>query len=106
MTDDEKQLQETFKNKKSMFKKLFSRKSFTELTAPEPSLKEYPLFVGLHDYSSRTDSDLSFRNRDLLYIINANGGDWWYARSKRTGQEGYIPSNYVAGFQCQLDTEV
>lgn len=23
-------------------------------------------------------------------------GDWWLARSKKTRQEGYIPSNYVA----------
>ena len=95
-----------------MFKQLFSkktRKSFAELTPPEPSLKEelnYPLFVGLYDYSSRTDGDLSFKNRELLYIINTDDGDWWFARSKRTGQEGYIPSNHVGVFECQLDTEV
>ena len=23
-------------------------------------------------------------------------GDWWFAKSKATKQEGYIPSNYVA----------
>ena len=95
-----------------MFKQLFAkRKSYTELVvAPkvEPLQKElnYPQFVGMYDYSSRTDSDLSFKNRDLLYITNVDDGDWWYAISKRTGQEGYIPSNYVTKFHCQLDTEV
>ena len=87
------------------------RKPYTELIAPKvkPPLQEelnYPQFVGLYDYFSRTDSDLSFKNRDLLYITNMDDRDWWYAISKRTGQEGYIPSNYVTEFQCQLDTEV
>jgi len=27
------------------------------------------------------------------YLIS---GDWWFARSKATKHEGYIPSNYVA----------
>jgi hypothetical protein len=31
-----------------------------------------------------------------LEIINDTQGDWWFARSKATKQEGYIPSNYVA----------
>jgi len=74
---------------------------------PEPPLKEkpnYPLFVGKYDYSSRTDDDLSFKKGDLLYIINTDEGDWWFARSKHSGQEGYIPSNYVAEFKS-LDAE-
>merc|ERR1711997_527063 len=31
-----------------------------------------------------------------LEILNDTQGDWWYARSKATKLEGYIPSNYVA----------
>ena len=31
-----------------------------------------------------------------LEIINDTQGDWWFARSKATKHEGYIPSNYVA----------
>ena len=93
-----------------MFKQLFAKKkSYAELVvAPkvEPLLQEelnYPQFVGLYNYSPRKDEDLSFKKGDLLYIIDSDE-DWWYAISKRTGQEGYIPSNYVAEFQCQLDT--
>ena len=73
---------------------------------PPPPEKEpnFPLFVGKYDYSSRTDDDLSFKKGDLLYIINTDEGDWWYARSKNTGQEGYIPNNYVAEYKS-LDAE-
>jgi len=74
---------------------------------PEPPLKEkpnYPLFVGKYDYSSRTDDDFSFKKGDLMYIINNDDDDWWLARVKHSGQEGYIPSNYVVDFNL-LDAE-
>lgn len=31
-----------------------------------------------------------------FYLLFVFQGDWWLARSKKTRQEGYIPSNYVA----------
>ena len=71
---------------------------------PAQDTLNFPLFVGKYDYSSRTDDDLSFKKGDLLYIINTDEGDWWYARSKSTGQEGYIPNNYVAEYKS-LDAE-
>ena len=54
------------------------------------------VFVALYDYDARTDEDLSFKKGEHLEIINDTQGDWWFARSKATKQEGYIPSNYVA----------
>ena len=69
-------------------------KRTSEPTSEKPNL---PLFVGKYNYSSKTDGDLSFNKGDLLYIVD-NEGDWWYARSKQTGQEGYIPSNFVARY--------
>ena len=54
------------------------------------------LFVALYDYDARTDEDLSFKKGEILEILNDTQGDWWYARSKTTKAEGYIPSNYVA----------
>jgi fyn-related kinase len=54
------------------------------------------IFVALYDYDARTDEDLSFRKGEHLEILNDTQGDWWFARSKSTRQEGYIPSNYVA----------
>ena len=60
---------------------------------PEPNL---PTFVAKFDYDSRTDDDLAFRKGDLLYIISTEEGDWWYAKHRETGAEGYVPSNYIA----------
>lgn len=54
------------------------------------------MFVGLYEYEARTSEDLSFHKGEKLQIINNSDGDWWLARSMLTGQEGYIPSNYVA----------
>ena len=119
MTDDEKQYIEIPKSRKFVFKQLLSRKSHTKSkSTPNDDVSEKvnsntdPLFVGMYDYSSRTDNDLSFKKGDLLYIISTDeddddvDDDWWYARSKHTGQEGYIPSNHVVEFESQLDTEV
>lgn len=54
------------------------------------------VFVALYDYDARTDEDLSFKKGEHLEILNDTQGDWWFARSKATKKEGYIPSNYVA----------
>ena len=71
------------------------------LSSKEP---DYPLFVAKYGYSSRTDDDLGFGKGDLLYIIDAEEADWWFARSKQTYQKGYIPSNFVAEYGS-LDAE-
>ena len=74
-----------------------------DLTRPLPDPMEAgantstgKVFVALYDYDARTDEDLSFKKGEHLEIINDTQGDWWFARSKATKQEGYIPSNYVA----------
>ena len=54
------------------------------------------LFVALYDYDARTDEDLSFKKGDHLETLNNTQGNWWFARSKASKMEGYIPSNYVA----------
>jgi len=56
----------------------------------------HKIFVALYDYDARTDEDLSFKKGEHLQILNDTQGDWWFARSKASKQEGYIPSNYVA----------
>ena len=64
---------------------------------PEVELN-YPLFVAKYGYASRTDDDLGFKKGDSLYIIDMDDSDWWLAKAKHTGRQGYIPSNYVAEF--------
>ena len=55
------------------------------------------LFVALFDYEARTSEDLSFKKGEYLEVNQDNiKFDWWLAKSRKTNQEGYIPSNYVA----------
>ena len=118
-------MKETVKSKRP-FLKLFSKKtrkpqeevldesksSEMGTSDPEspcsPPLVELinPKYVAKYDYSARTDGDLGFKRGDLLYIMNSDDEDWWLARAKHSGQEGYIPSNYVVECKCELDTEV
>ena len=77
------------------------RPNLTDMSRPLPDPLEGTqgtgkVFVALYDYDARTDEDLSFKKGEHLEIINDTQGDWWFARSKSTKQEGYIPSNYVA----------
>lgn len=65
------------------------------LSAPVNPDPIYPLYKAIFDYSSENDEDLNFRKGDFLYILNRDEGDWWYAKAKHTGQEGYIPKNYI-----------
>ena len=60
--------------------------------------------VAKYDYHNLMDEHLSFKKGDLMYIINTEDEDWWYAQLKDTGTEGYIPSNYVAKWKS-LDAE-
>ena len=65
----------------------------------------YPLFIGIFDYSARADEDISFKKGDLLYVLSTDESEhWWLARAKHSGQEGYIPSNYITEYKS-LDTE-
>nr|XP_054772644.1 tyrosine-protein kinase Yes-like [Lytechinus pictus] len=63
-----------------------------------PAVKPKPVshpYTALYDYDARSEDDLAFRKGDILDVTKTEG-DWWQARSQRTGKEGYIPSNYVA----------
>lgn len=60
---------------------------------------EIKIFIALYDYDGRTPEDLSFRKGDELEIIDDKSGDWWLAKSKSTGEQGFIPSNYVARYK-------
>lgn len=71
---------------------------------PPPPPPNCPTFVAKYDYESRTNDDLTFNKGDLLYIISTDEGDWWYAQHKVTGEQGFIPSNYVAEHDS-LDAE-
>ena len=71
---------------------------------PDLNISKYPLFVAIYDYSVEEDKYLGFKKGDLLYIMNTDEGDWWFAKSKHTGQEGYIPNNFVTEYKS-VDAE-
>jgi len=52
-------------------------------------------YVVLFDYEGRAEDDLKLRKGDLLEILEKKAANWWKARNEH-GQEGWIPSNYVA----------
>ena len=55
------------------------------------------LYIALYDYDARTQEDLSFKKGEILEVNREDlANDWWRARSRETGGEGFIPSNYVA----------
>lgn len=58
--------------------------------------------IALYDYEAIHDGDLGFKKGDKLRILEESG-EWWRAKSLSSGQEGFIPSNYVA--KDTLETE-
>ncbi|XP_061602384.1 tyrosine-protein kinase Blk [Cololabis saira] len=57
--------------------------------------KDEILYVAQHDFKATNDTDLPFKKGDALKVLQENG-EWWLAKSLINGQEGFIPSNYVA----------
>ena len=77
----------------------FAGASATAMPSPvsrQDSPASTEVYEVIYDYDARTYEDISFKKGDQLEIINDTQGNWWYARSRSTKKEGYIPSNYVA----------
>lgn len=80
---------------------------------PEPPTSPVPqsptvlrlTYIALYDYDARTQEDLSFKKGEILEVNKEDlENDWWRARSRESGVEGFIPSNYVAP-QLSLEAE-
>ncbi|XP_064420682.1 tyrosine-protein kinase HCK [Latimeria chalumnae] len=61
------------------------------------------IVVAMYDYDAVHEGDLRFQKGDQIVILEESG-EWWRGRSLVTGEEGYIPSNYVA-YVNSLETE-
>jgi len=48
---------------------------------------------GLYDYTATCETELSFREGDLLMVTEQDDSGWWYA--ELNGQCGFVPNNYV-----------
>lgn len=50
----------------------------------------------MYDFDGINEDDLTFRKGDRLVVEDRQQtGDWWLAYHEKTGQRGYIPSNYI-----------
>jgi len=48
---------------------------------------------GLYDYSATCDTELTFREGDILSVSEQDDSGWWYA--ELNGKAGFVPNNYV-----------
>ncbi|XP_044145204.1 tyrosine-protein kinase Blk isoform X2 [Bufo gargarizans] len=56
---------------------------------------EKKFVAALHDYTPLNNGDLELQKGEKLELLSDSSGDWWLAKSERTGKEGYIPCNFV-----------
>ncbi|XP_073173817.1 tyrosine-protein kinase Lck isoform X1 [Lepidochelys kempii] len=66
-----------------------------EIPSPPCSPMQDKLVVVLYDYEPTHDGDLGLQKGETLRLLEESG-EWWKAQSLTTGQEGYIPYNFVA----------
>ena len=69
----------------------------THESAKTTETNKNTLYVGKYDYHARKTNELSFKKGDVMYTTRSDG-DWWYAQLCDSGQEGYVPSNFIAEF--------
>jgi len=48
---------------------------------------------GVYDYAATCDTELSFKQGDMLQITEQDESGWWYA--ELNGKSGFVPKNYV-----------
>ena len=60
---------------------------------PKPAKPAKPKAQALYDYDASTPDELTFREGDILTVLQKDPGGWWEA--ELNGQKGWIPANYV-----------
>ncbi|KAJ8415001.1 hypothetical protein AAFF_G00006990 [Aldrovandia affinis] len=79
-----------------------SEASLTDVKVPSPSalrLDNSASFgtarevVAIKDYCPSSFTTLKFSKGDRLFVLDASGGEWWYAHNNT--EMGYIPAAYV-----------
>ncbi|XP_004674238.1 PREDICTED: SH3 domain-binding protein 4 [Condylura cristata] len=80
----------------------FSDTSFSDVKVPSPSalLGDSPTpfgnakeVIAVKDHCPTNFATLKFSKGDHLYVLDASGGQWWYAHT--TTEMGYIPASHV-----------
>ncbi|CAG8721041.1 9770_t:CDS:10, partial [Cetraspora pellucida] len=67
--------------------------------------------IALYDYTAQNDDEISFKEDDILYILENDDDEWWKAKLKIEKSEGgenapegpigIVPSNYIQEAECK-----
>jgi len=58
------------------------------------------IYIAVHDYDARTDSEMSFKKGERLKLKDIKArNNWWRVERLINGQIGWAPSNYIAQSQ-------
>ncbi|XP_046852917.1 guanine nucleotide exchange factor DBS-like isoform X2 [Xenia sp. Carnegie-2017] len=53
------------------------------------------IYRGIMDYTSTETTELSFLHGEILHVLRVGDGGWWYARSQKTSDEGWVPGSHL-----------
>ena len=51
--------------------------------------------TALFGYDATSSDEITFREGDILYVVDESEPEWWTAEHKDSKARGVIPSNYV-----------
>ncbi|XP_067398368.1 LOW QUALITY PROTEIN: jouberin [Emydura macquarii macquarii] len=54
------------------------------------------IVVALYDYTAHRSDELTIHRSDIIQVLYKDNDNWWFG-SLANGQQGYFPTNYVAG---------
>ena len=66
-----------------------------DLSSKSELTEKYPIYTGKYDFNLQGNGVLNFVKGDLMYVINTENLDWWFARLKDNGKEGYVLRTYL-----------
>lgn len=70
---------------------------------------EKKIVRAMYDYQPRQSDDLAFLKGDRMLVLdiseNSDDADWWLARHLKTGQTGYVPTNYIVVDDTSLQSQ-
>lgn len=61
-------------------------------------MKYTDICIALYDYQAQTKEELSFKELDILYVLDKTDPDWYKAQLKTpsaNGPTGLVPANYL-----------
>ncbi|KAL1285127.1 Intersectin-1 [Trichinella pseudospiralis] len=59
------------------------------------SQNEHQLVRAQYDYTKQQDVELTFKQGDMIKVLEKPDGDWWFGQCLSSGQLGLFPATYV-----------